>query len=118
VPELAELIGIAQKNADANTKVALSEVSIAFIPVTEIIFDLGDTPAPAAQPAAKPGKGSKTKPARAADSGLYSWHIYGFERQLPKDWRFLNWDRVLMYIFGAILLSIFLGAIALLLLRS
>jgi len=117
VPELAELIDTAQKKLDTNTKIALSQVLISFIPVTEIIFDLGDTPAPSAQPAAKPVKGGKTKPARAADSGLYSWHIYGFERQLPKDWRFLNWDRVLMYIFAAILLVILLGAVALLLLR-
>ena len=44
---------------------------------------------------AKP-KGAKAKPARASDAGLYRWYIYGFEKQLPKDWRFLNWDRVLM----------------------
>ncbi len=40
---------------------------------------------------------AKTKPKgqpRTADTGVYRWHIYGFEKQLPKDWRFLNWDRV------------------------
>jgi hypothetical protein len=118
VPELAELIAVAQKKIDADTKIALSEVDISFIPVTEIIFDLGDLPAPATPPAGKPGKGGKSKPARAADSGLYSWHIYGFERQLPKDWRFLNWDRVLMYIFAAILLLVLVEALMLLVLRA
>ena len=73
-------------------------MSIAFIPITEIVFDLGETRAPAPAPA----KGGKAKPARAPDTGLYRWHIYGFEKQLPKDWRFLNWDRVLMLIFFAI----------------
>jgi hypothetical protein len=117
VPELAELIATASKKLDANTRVALSEVVLSFIPVTEIIFDLGDLPAPATQPAAKPAKGGKAKPARAADSGLYSWHIYGFERQLPKDWRFLNWDRVLMYIFGLAALVLLILLVTLPLLR-
>ena len=95
VPELAALITKAQNDAGADTRIALSEVQIAFIPITEIVFDLGETRAPAPAPA----KGGKAKPARAADTGLYRWHIYGFEKQLPKDWRFLNWDRVLMLIF-------------------
>ena len=88
----------AQNEAGADTRIALSEVSIAFIPITEIVLDLGETRPPAAAPA----KGGKAKPGRAADTGLYRWHIYGFEKQLPKDWRFLNWDRVLMLIFLAI----------------
>jgi hypothetical protein len=98
VPELAGLIAKAQSEAGADTRIALSEVSISFIPITEIVFDLGETPAPAAQAPAPATKAKKSKPARAADAGLYRWHIYGFEKQLPKDWRFLNWDRVLMLI--------------------
>jgi hypothetical protein len=100
VPELAALITKAQNDAGPDTRIALSEVQIAFIPITEIVFDLGETrPPPPAPP-----KGGKAKPARAADTGLYRWHIYGFEKQLPKDWRFLNWDRVLMLIFLALAL--------------
>ncbi|HEU5099772.1 MAG TPA: protein kinase, partial [Roseiflexaceae bacterium] len=95
VPELAALIAKAQSAAGPDTRIALSEVSIAFIPITEIVFDLGELPPPAPAPA----KGGKAKPSRKADTGLYRWHIYGFEKQLPKDWRFLNWDRVLMLIF-------------------
>lgn len=98
VPELAALITKAQNEAGTDTRIALSEVSIAFIPITEIVLDLGETRPPASPPA----KGTKAKPGRAADTGLYRWHIYGFEKQLPKDWRFLNWDRVLMLIFLAI----------------
>lgn len=118
VPELAELIDAAQKKADANTRIALSEVDIVFIPVTEIIFDLGDMPAPIVPAAAKPAKNGKAKPSSANDSGLYSWHIYGFERQLPKDWRFLNWDRVLMLFFAALLIAVLLGAFGLALLGT
>ena len=98
VPELAALITKAQNDAGTDTRIALSEVAIAFIPITEIVLDLGEARAPAAPPA----KGGKAKPARGADTGLYRWHIYGFEKQLPKDWRFLNWDRVLMLIFLAL----------------
>jgi hypothetical protein len=94
VPELAELLAKAQSEAGPDTRIALSEVSIAFIPITEIVFDLGEL-----RPAPAPAKGGKAKPPRASDTGLYRWHIYGFEKQLPKDWRFLNWDRVLMLIF-------------------
>jgi hypothetical protein len=98
VPELAGLIAKAQNEAGSDTRIALSEVSICFIPITEIVFDLGETRAPLAQAPAPAAKSKKSKPARAADAGLYRWHIYGFEKQLPKDWRFLNWDRVLMLI--------------------
>jgi hypothetical protein len=105
VPALAELIGQAQAGTDANSRIALSEVTVAFIPITEIVFDLGDTKAP-------PPQNAQGKPARAADTGLYSWHIFGFERQIPKDWRFVNWDRVLMLGFG-VLLVVSLIAVAL-----
>jgi serine/threonine protein kinase len=93
VPGLSDLVKEAEKRLDPNTRVSQSEVVISIIPVTEIVFDLGDAPPAAQAVASQPAKG-KAKPARAADAGLYRWHIYGFERRLPKDWRFLNWDRV------------------------
>lgn len=97
VPGLAELVKEAEKQLGPNTRVALSEVAISFIPVTEIVFDLGDV-RPAAPPEAPGGagksKGKGKSRQRPPDAGLYRWHIYGFERRLPKDWRFLNWDRV------------------------
>lgn len=110
VPGLSDLVARAQRDADANTRIALSEVTISFIPVTEIVFDLGDTRARSAKQAAKGGKG---KPGHASDAGLYSWHIFGFERQLPKDWRFLNWDRVLMLLCAAALVVLLALMIAL-----
>jgi hypothetical protein len=114
VPELAGLITKAQNEAGADTRIALSEVQIAFIPLTEIVFDLGELRPPAPAPA----KGGKAKPGRATDTGLYRWYIYGFEKQLPKDWRFLNWDRVLMLIFLALaVLMLALVLLPLLLLR-
>ncbi|MFN8570305.1 MAG: serine/threonine protein kinase, partial [Kouleothrix sp.] len=112
VPELAALITKAQSKLGADTRIALSELSIAFIPVTEIIFDLGEQ-----KPAAPPAQGGKPAKPRHADSGLYSWYIYGFERQLPRDWRFLAWERVLMYIFGALLVLLVLAIVLISLLQ-
>ncbi|HEY3228086.1 MAG TPA: serine/threonine-protein kinase [Roseiflexaceae bacterium] len=111
VPALAELIGESRAAADANTRVILSEVVLEFIPVTEIVFDLGDVPAP---PTTSSGKG-KTAP-RAAEADLYCWHIYGFEKRLPKDWRFLNWAQVAMVVL-ACALAIAVALIVFLLLR-
>jgi eukaryotic-like serine/threonine-protein kinase len=106
IPELAELIASAQKPVNGDTRVILSEVQIGFIPVTEIVFDL-DPPAPEPDPGQKRGKPQK-KPRR--DGDLFTWYIYGFERRLPGDWRFLNWHKVLMWLFVALslMLAIFL----------
>lgn len=112
VPTVANLLAKAQAGTNADTRIALSELTIAFIPVTEIIFDLGEH---TGKPAAAPAKGGA--PAPADESGLYGWHIFGFERELPKDWRFLVWDRVLMYIFGLLALALLLILLVSLLLR-
>jgi hypothetical protein len=88
------MIAGAERKLDQDTRIALSDVAISFIPVTEIVFDLGGAAPPA--PPAPPKKGGKTPPAHATGAGLYRWHIYGFEKRLPKDWRFLNWDRVML----------------------
>ncbi len=87
VPELKALIETMQARWDADTRIALSEVSVSFIPITEIVFDLGDEPV-ASDPDAEDTDA-------APQPTLYSWYIYGFENKLPNDWRFLNWDRVL-----------------------
>jgi hypothetical protein len=99
VPALQEQIAAAEQQLDASTRIVLSEVAISFIPVTEVVFDLGE----AASKGSKPGNG-----------GLYRWHIYGFERRLPRDWRFLNWDRVAALVLSLLLvLTIVLLALAL-----
>ncbi|MBX0329612.1 protein kinase [Oscillochloris sp. ZM17-4] len=71
---IAPMLAEAQQRADPDTRIVLSELTITFIPVTDIVFDLG-----------KPG-----------DSGLYKLTIYGFENMIPADWRFFNWERVIM----------------------
>jgi serine/threonine protein kinase len=97
VPALNALIGQARPN-DQDTRVIMSEVVLEFIPVTEIVFDLG---MPARPPAASPNGKSALAP---ADGDLYSWHIYGFEKRLPKDWRFLNWARVAAVVLAGLLI--------------
>jgi len=92
VPRLQELIREAEGRLTPDSRVVLSEVAISFIPVTEIVFDLEE---PATTGAGK-GKGP----------ALYRWHIYGFERRLPNDWRFLNWDRAIALVSIALALTL------------
>lgn len=89
IPNLSGLIQRAQERVDNDTRIILTEVSVSFIPVTDVVFDLG-----------KPG-----------DAGLYKLSIYGFENLIPADWRFFNWERVLSL--GAILFLILVSLIAL-----
>ena len=105
VPALNELIGEARP-ADQDTRVIMSEVVLEFIPVTEIVFDLG---LPARAPASPNSKGALAP----VDGDLYSWHIYGFEKRLPKDWRFLNWARVTV----AVLVGLLIIAMAIIVLQ-
>lgn len=110
IPPLSDALADARAATDDTTRIVFSEVVISFIPVTEIVFDLSDTP-PAASPA--PVKG-KVVPSKTADAGLYSWHIYGFENRLPNDWRFVNWDRIMLVICVALLVGALVGLLVLL----
>jgi serine/threonine protein kinase len=76
VPVLSSLVETARQRLDADTRIVLSEVTISFIPITEIVFDLGNL-------TQKRGEG-----------GLYRVAIYGFENLIPPDWRLLDWERV------------------------
>jgi hypothetical protein len=95
VPRLDALAREAQARLDDQTRIALSELSIGLIPVTDVVFDLG-----------KPGEG-----------GLYKIAIYGFEQLIPPDWRFFNWERViflclsffLLVVVGVLLAFIFIS---------
>ncbi|MEI7768730.1 MAG: serine/threonine-protein kinase [Chloroflexales bacterium] len=73
IATLAPILAQAQQRVNADTRIVLSEVTVSFIPVTDIVFDLG----------------------RPGDSGLYKLTIYGFEQMIPADWRFFNWERVI-----------------------
>lgn len=95
VAPIGDLIEQAKTRADGNTRVVLSEVSIGLIPITEVVFDLGET-----ERRRKKAPGNGPEPAPVAHT--FSWHIYGFENQLPNDWRFLNWARVWAVLFAAL----------------
>lgn len=119
VPALADMLELAGKRTDSNTRVVLSEVAISFIPVTEIMFDLGRPsrlrPGARAKELAEQAPG-ETNPADD-ERNLYRWQVYGFEQRLPNDWRFLNWDRVLALFLG-IWVVLLLVLIAVLILRG
>lgn len=105
IPEMADVLKQANARSNADTRIALSELQISFIPITEIVFDLGDVrPAPDPDPKQPAPKKAKNQ------AGKYTWYIYGFENKLPGDWRFLNWDRVMwmIFLFVAIVLTILL----------
>lgn len=95
VPALAALIRQAEGRMDQDTRVALCEVQIDFVPISEILFDLGKLPPPPPLPTpGKKGQPAKAVPVKAAETGLYRWRIYGFEQLLLDDRRFLHWERI------------------------
>ncbi len=77
VPILRDLVQQAQAATNDTTRIVLSEVVISFIPVTDVVFDLGKIDG------------------KSGEGGLYKLAIYGFEDYIPADWRFLNWERVI-----------------------
>jgi hypothetical protein len=95
VPGLQPLLAEAEASLAADTRIALSELTVSFTPVSDIVFDLGSA-------------------GRRGDAGLYRLAIYGFERRIPSDWRFLNWDRVLLLVVGGfcLLLALIFGFFA------
>lgn len=76
VPVLSDLIQQAQQRTDSDTRIALSEVTISVIPITTVVFDLGNT----------------------SEKHLYKLFIYGFERHIPPDWRFLDWEKLTAFL--------------------
>jgi hypothetical protein len=94
IAPLAGLLDEAKAALDDNTRIAMSELTVSFIPVTDIVFDLG-----------KPGEG-----------GLYKLAIYGFENHIPPDWRFFNWERVTFIcalLFLLVIVAVLLGFVLL-----
>jgi len=94
VPPLAALLAEARAAENDETRIVLAEVTVSFVPVTDVVFDLG-----------QPG-----------DAGLYRLTIYGFENCIPPDWRFLDWERVVcvwIIVFLAVV-AVILGVFALL----
>ncbi len=81
---VSALLNAAEARCNEATRIAISELSITLIPVTNIVFDLGKT----------------------GDADLYKLAIYGFEQLIPPDWRFFNWERVTFSCIVAFLLVI------------
>jgi serine/threonine protein kinase len=85
VPGIQPMIQEAEKRLNPDTRILLSEMTVHFIPVTEIVFDLNEW-------TVTKGAGRK---GQSHEPVLYRWYIYGFEKMLPDDRRFLNWDRLI-----------------------
>lgn len=97
VPSLAPLLEQARAAANDQTRIVLSELTISFLPITDIVFDLGQQN-------------------EQDEAGLYRLRIYGFENAIPSDWRFLNWERVvflcvLTFMFALVLILAFFALI-------
>jgi eukaryotic-like serine/threonine-protein kinase len=83
VPCLREMIEAVEARTNENIRIVLSEVQISFIPLTEVVFDLGE---------------------RRGSPELIRLPIYGFNNIIPNDWRLLDWQRVI----AACLITFFL----------
>jgi serine/threonine protein kinase len=87
IPRVKEMIEQARSALDDNARVVLSELSISFVPISDVVFDLGNVRD------------------EHDDARIYRLSIYGFENAIPPDWRFLNWERV-NFIFGTLFLLV------------
>jgi serine/threonine protein kinase len=83
LPKVEHLI--AQMNAyqNSDSRVVLSELTIAVIPVSEFVFDLGET-------------GTWLQPTTTTEPTQYRWAVFGFERILPPNRQFLDWQRIIL----------------------
>lgn len=116
LPAVAGLIKEAEKGVvEDTTKIALTELVVSFIPVAELVFDLGEMQKAAEAPVPK-GKEGVT-PAQQQIVNTYSLHIYGFQHNIPNDWRFLNWDRVYMWVSIGLAVAVLLLLVVMLVTR-
>lgn len=94
VPALAAMLEESQEMTNDDKRIVLSEAAVSFIPVSDVVFDMGN--------------------ARKNDANLHSLSIYGFEKRIPADWRFLNWDRIVLIVGGSflLLLTVIFGVFA------
>jgi hypothetical protein len=114
LPVVKDLIAQARNDTDESiTRVAMSELTISFIPITEIVFDLGERARAAPQV-----KGQASQPPPSTVVNTYSMYIYGFQRKIPNDWRFLNWDRVWVGLLGIAVAALLLMIIVLVITRG
>jgi serine/threonine protein kinase len=89
VPMLNALINQAKEEAPEGARIVRGHLLVKFVPSTDIIFDIGES--------------DKRSPSGVREHILTA---YGFENYIPKDWTFLNWDRIWLYFGGGFLLLI------------
>jgi eukaryotic-like serine/threonine-protein kinase len=92
VPGLADLVVEAQADTASDTRVVLSEVTISFVPTTDVVFGLDAD----------------------ENARLHGLTIYGFDNAIPSDWRFLNWDRAALIFGGGFCVLVAVLSVALL----
>jgi serine/threonine protein kinase len=87
IPQVQTMLKQARSALDDNARIVLSELTISFLPVSDVVFDLGNLRD------------------EHDEARIYRLSIYGFENAIPPDWRFLNWERV-NFIFGSLFLFV------------
>ncbi|MCU0492587.1 MAG: protein kinase [Chloroflexaceae bacterium] len=95
IPLLRDMVKDAQDQESDALRVLRSEVSVSFMPVTDVTFDLGEI--------------------KAGEPRNYQLTLCGHEnRVVPENWRIYNWERIvyLSLLFSAILLALIFALVA------
>jgi serine/threonine protein kinase len=83
IPKVERLIAQMATYQNSDSRIVLSELTIAVIPVSEFVFDLGET-------------GNWLRPTTTTEPTQYRWAVYGFEQILPPHRQFLDWQRIIL----------------------
>ena len=105
LPKVTELITQMQSYQNSNSRVVLSELTIAVIPVSEFVFDLGET-------------GNWIRHTTPTEPTQYRWAVFGFERLLPPNRQFLDWQRIILIGLSGICFILLLGTFILATVKS
>ena len=83
IPKVERLIAQMATYQNSDSRIVLSELTIAVIPISEFVFDLGATD-------------NWLRPTTMTEPTQYRWAVYGFERILPPNRQFLDWQRIIL----------------------
>jgi len=83
LPKVEHLIAQMTAYQNSDSRIVLSELTIAVIPVSEFVFDLGET-------------GNWRTHTATTEPTQYRWAVFGFERILPPNRQFLDWQRIIL----------------------
>lgn len=84
IPKVERLIAQMAAYQTSDSRIVLSELTIAVIPVSEFVFDLGES------------GNWLIRTATTAESTQYRWAVYGVERILPPNRQLLDWQRIVL----------------------